>query len=82
MIRESGLKGSAKRRGDETRREWKAELKKKRPRGQESYGNNLLLMRTVNNYKINIKELYYEKKIFIVNVSISDDGWCIHPIDS
>ena len=42
-------------------------------------GNNL---RKANGYKINIKELYYEKKIFIVNVSISDDGWCIHPIDS
>ena len=41
-------------------------------------GNNL---REANGYKINIKELYYEKKIFIVNVSISDDGWCIHPID-
>ncbi|KXA10889.1 hypothetical protein HMPREF3217_00174, partial [Finegoldia magna] len=39
-------------------------------------GNNL---RKANGYKINIKELYYEKKIFIVNVSISDDGWCIHP---
>ena len=60
----------------------KAKPKKKCPRGQESYGNNLLLMRTVNNYKINIKELYYEKKIFITNVSISDDSGSIHPIDS
>lgn len=44
-----------------------------------SKDNNL---REANSYKINIKELYYEKKIFITNDSISDDGWCIHPIDS
>lgn len=42
-------------------------------------GNNL---REANGYKINIKELYYEKKIFITNHSISDDGWRIHSIDS
>lgn len=51
---------------------------KKCPQGKGK-GNNL---REANDYKINIKELYYEKKIFIVNDSISDDGWCIHPIDS
>lgn len=46
---------------------------------RQGKGNNL---REANDYKINIKELYYEKKIFIVNDSIGDDGWCIHPIDS
>ena len=47
------------------------------------YGNNLLLMRTVNNYKIYNKELYYEQeKNYVTNHGISDASGSIFSTNS
>ena len=59
--------------------EWKGRsLREKMPKGAEV---KVIICEKQMIIK-NIKELYYEKKIFIVNDSASDDGWCIHTIDS